>query len=178
MATPLKPGLHNALKKDSFWLVPAIANVTAPTKAEIEAGFYMTCFLTEENAGWSVTFNKGTAPRLMCSANTPEVLLPSTYQGADIIGAVDPQAATGATDKAGFEFLKDGFRGFLVTRHNKINDLADTVTAGEFVNVGAVDVSEAVIDKSATTSEGVYVYKAGVAVTGDVKFDVAVTAVV
>lgn len=178
MAAPVKPGLKNALQKDSFWLVPAIADLNAPKATEIEAvgALYITCFLTEENAGWEVQFNKGTAPRLLCSATTPEVLLPSTTTGTDLVGAVDPQADSADDDKKAFEFLRDGFSGYIVRRQGVQNDVADTTTVGEFVDVAPVDISAAQIVKTATSAEGVYVFKSGVAVTGDVSTNVAVVA--
>lgn len=177
MADPIKPGIKNALQMDSFWLVPALTSA-APTDDEIQAvgGIYITCFLTEENAGWEVQFNKGAAPRLLCAATTPEVLLPSTTTGTDIIGVVDPQAAVGANDKKAFEFLRDGFSGYMVRRQGVLNNASDTVTVGEFVDSAPVDISAAVIVKTANTAEGVYVFKAGVAVTGDPTTNVAVVA--
>lgn len=176
MADPIKPGIHSSLKRDGFWLVPALSN--PPTKTEIESasGLYITCFLVEENVGWTVQFNKGSAPRLLCHDSTPEVLLPSTTTGTDIVGVVDPQAAANHDDKAAFEFLRDGFTGWMVRRQNVINDAADTTTVGEFVDARPVDISEAIIDKTAATPEGVYVFKAGVAVTGDGFDNIAVIA--
>ena len=175
MAAPVKPGIKSALKMTSFWLVPTLTT-TAPTKAQIESvsGFYITCFLTEENVGWSVSFNKGQAPRLLCNSTQPEVLMPSTTQGADIVGILDPQAASGADDKKAFEFLRNGFTGYMVRRQNKANDTADTVTVGEFVDAAPVSIAPAVTDQSAQTAEGVYVFRAGVAVTGDPIINIAV----
>lgn len=177
MAVPNKPGIHNSLKKDSFWLVPTVTD-GAPAKAEVESasGLYITCYLVEENAGWTVQFNKGTGPRLLCAATTPEVLLPSTATGTDLVGVVDPQAAEAHVDKEAFEFLRDGFEGVMVRRQNVTNDAADTVTVGEFVDYAPVEISPAVIDKTTTGPEGAYVFRAGVAVTGDVVTNVAVTA--
>lgn len=175
MAAPIKPGIKNALKMDSFWLVPTM---TSPSKASIEGAgsLYITCFLTEDNAGWTVQFNKGTAPRLLCAATTPEVLLPSTTTGTDLVGVVDPQATSSANDKKAFEFLRNGFTGYMVRRQGVVNDAADTTTVGEFIDYAPVRISPAVIDKTATTAEGVYVFKAGVAVTGDPVTNVAVVA--
>lgn len=175
MATPIKPGIKSALKMTSFWLVPTLTQ-GAPTKTQIEAagGLYITCFLTEENTGWSVSFNKGSAPRLLCNSTQPEVLLPTTAQGTDIVGVFDPQAASGANDKKAFEFLRNGFTGYMVRRQNKANDTADTVTVGEFVDNVSVSIAAAVTDQSAQTAEGVYVFRAGVAVTGDPVYNVAV----
>lgn len=177
MATPVKPGVYSALQKTSFWLVPTLTTAT-PKKTEIESvsGLYITCFLTEENVGWTVTFNKGTAPRLLCNSSTPEVLLPSTTQGSDIVGVLDPQAAVGADDKKAFEFLRNGFTGYLVRRQNKANDTADTVAVGEFVDFVKVNVAKAITDQSAQTAEGVYIFKAGVAAVADAVYNVAVVA--
>lgn len=178
MAAPIKPGLHNVLQMNSYWLVPALTQLT-PKKTEIEAvgGLYITCFLTEEGStGWTVQFNKGTAPRLICNATTPEILLPSTTQGADLVGAVDPQAASGANDKKAFEFLRNGYTGYMVRRQNVLNNAADTATVGEFVDSVPVDIAPAFIDQTAQSAEGVYVFRAGVAVTGDPVTNVAVIA--
>lgn len=167
MAVPLKPGIKSALKKTSFWLVPSLENPPKKTSVESVSGLYITCFMVEENTGWEVQFNKGTGPRLLCSSSTPEVLLPSTTTGVDLVVVVDPQAASSATDKKAFEFLRNGFTGWMARRQNVINDVADTVTAGEFLDARPVDISKAVIAQSAQTAEGVYVARAGVAVTGD-----------
>jgi hypothetical protein len=175
MAAPVKPGIHNALQMDSFWLVPTLTS-GAPTKAQIESasGLYITCFLTEENVGWTIQFNKGAAPRLLCAATTPEVLLPSTATGTDIVGVVDPQAASGHNDKKAFEFLRAGYTGHMVRRQNLLNSTSDLVTIGQFVDHAPVDITPAFIDKTAATPEGVYVFRAGLAVTGDPVINVAV----
>ncbi len=175
MATPITPGIKSALKMTSFWLVPTLTPLV-PTKVQIESvsGLYITCFLTEENVGWTVQFNKGQAPRLLCASTQPEVLLPSTTQGADIVGIFDPQAAVGANDKKAFEFLRNGFTGYMVRRQNKANSAADTATVGEFVDNAPVTISPAITDQSAQTAEGVYIFKSGVAVTGDPVYNVAV----
>lgn len=167
MAAPNKPGIKNALKKTSFWLVPSLSNPPKKTEVESVSGLYITCYMVEENSGWTVTFNKGTGPRLLCAATTPEVLLPSTTTGTDLIIVVDPQAAAGHVDKKAFEFLRNGFTGHLARRQNVINDVADTVTVGEFLDARPVSITPAVIDQTTQTAEGVYVAKAGVAVTGD-----------
>lgn len=177
MAVPVKPGQHSALQKTGFWLVPAIADTTAPKESEINAGgsLYITCFLDESvGGGWTTTFNKGTGLRSLCMASTPEVLNPSTVAGNDLMGFVDPQAETGADDKKAFEYLKDGFTGYLVRRLNKDNDSSDAVEGGEFVDIAPVDISPAVTDQSSADANAAYVFRAGVAVTGDVTYDVKV----
>jgi hypothetical protein len=177
MAAPVKPGVHNSLQMDSFWIVPTVSAIPTDDEINSASGLYITCFLTEENSGWTVQFNKGTSPRLLCSGSTNEVLLPSTATGTDLIGVVDPQAAEAHADKEAFEFLRDGLSNHvMVRRQNKANNLDDQATAGEFVDYVRVDITPAVTDKTAVGPEGVYVFKAGVAVTGDPVYNVAVAA--
>lgn len=179
MALPIKPRQHSALKKTRFWAVPAFADPSAPTSAEINSvgSFYFTCFVPEDyGAGWTPTFNKGTGLRLLCSSNAPEVLNPTTFAGNDIVVVVNPQADASDNDKKAFEFFRDGFTGYLVRSLNVDNDASDEVTAGEFVDVAPVDVTEMITDLSSTDANGVFVARAGVAVTGDVITNVEVDA--
>lgn len=175
MAAPVKPAIHSALQKTAYWLVPTLT-VAGPKKSEIESqsGIYITCFLVEDNTGWELTYNKGQGPRLLCAATQPEVLLPSTAAGADLVGVFDPQAGAGDPDKKAFEFLRNGFTGYMVRRQNKDNSTADTVTVSEFVDHAPVDIAPASTGQTAQTAEGVYIWTAGVAVTGDPVYNVAV----
>lgn len=180
MAAPIQPGQHTALKKVAFWLVPTIADTAAPTDAEINAvgSIYLTCYVTEDyGSGWATTFNKGAGLRGLCMSVAPEVLNPSTVAGNDIMGLVDPQAAVGDDDKKALEFLRDGFTGFEVRRLGGVdNDTSDAAVLGDFVDIAPVDISEAVTDQSSNDANGVFVFKAGVAVTGAVTNNVAVVA--
>lgn len=177
MADPIKPRQHSALKKTRFWAVPAIADTSAPTADEINSvgSFYFTCFVPEEyGAGWTPTFNKGTGLRLLCSASTPEVLNPTSFAGNDIVVVVDPQAEASDNDKLAFEFFRDGFTGYLVRSLNVDNDESDAVEGGEFVDIAPAEVSAMVTDLSSTDANGVFVARAGVAITGDVVTNVEV----
>lgn len=178
MAAPIKPRQHSALRKTRFWAVPAIADTSDPKTTEVNAAgsFYFTCFVPEDyGAGWTPSFNKGAGLRLICSGNAPEVLNPTTFAGNDIVVVVDPQAADDDDDKLAFEFFRDGFTGYLVRSLNKANDASDAAVAGEFVDVAPVDISEMITDLSSTDANGVFVARAGVAVTGDVVTNVEVT---
>jgi len=179
MAAPIKPRQHSALRKTRFWAVPAIADPSAPKATEVNAagGFYFTCFVPEDyGAGWTPSFNKGSGLRLLCMASTPEVLNPTTFAGNDIVVVVDPQAVDTDNDKKAFEFFRDGFSGFLARSLNKENDTDDQVVVGEFVDIAPVDIAPMVTDLSSTDANGVFVAKAGVAVTGSVTTNVAVVA--
>lgn len=176
MATPNKPGKHGSFKKDSFWLVPAIADVTAPKDTEINAvsGIYATCFLRADQGGPTKATNKVTFDNLLCEGESSEGLAPATVSMPDIVGAFDPQAAEAANDKKLFEFLRDGYTGFLVRRQNVTNDTDDQADVGEFVDVFSVDIDDAWPDKSATGPEGFYQFLCGVAYTGQRALNVAV----
>lgn len=168
MAAPIKPRHHTAQKRDRWWLVPAIANTSAPTALEVNAagGIYATCFLLNDQGGVTKTVNKVQLAPLLCEESTPEALAPASFSMSDIVGVLDPQAAENAPDKKLFEFLRDGFTGYAVREQNKINDLDDQITAGEFVDVVPVSIDDAWPDKTGSGPEGFYTFTCGVAVTG------------
>lgn len=169
MAVPTKPGKHTALKKDAWWLIPACADVTAPTVAEINAatGIYATCFLRADFEGVTRTTNKVQTDALMCEDVQYEALAPTAITMSDLVGVVDPQAADTDDDKLLYEFLRNGYTGFAVQRQNVTNDTSDAAVAGEFVNVVPVDISAPGSPyKSAAGPEGIYQFMCAVAVTG------------
>lgn len=168
MAAPVKPRKHQARKKDAWWLVPAVADTSAPTALEINAvgGIYATCFLLEDQGGVSKTVNKVTLAALLCEDATSEGLSPASFSMSDIVGVLDPQAGPTDADKKLFEFLRDGFTGYAIRRQNVVNDTSDAVTVGEYVDVVPVDIDDAWPDKNAAGPEGFYTFTSGVAVTG------------
>lgn len=178
MAAPIKPTKHTSFKKDSWWLVPAVADVTAPTAAEVNAatGIYATCFLRADLEGATKTSNKVQTDPLLCEGEQYEALAPASVSMSDLIGAFDPQAADTDDDKALFEFLRNGYSGFAIRRQNVTNDTSDTATAGEFVDVFPVDIDSAWPGKSAAGPEGFYQFVCSVAVTSSPGINVAVAA--
>jgi len=168
MALPIKPRQHTAQKKDRWWLVPAIADTSAPTDLEINAvsGIYATCSLLADQGGVTKTVNKVTLAMLLCQDSAPEALDKPTFSMSDIIGVLDPQADPADADKALFEFLRDGYTGFAVRQQNVINDLDDQVADDTYVDVVPVDIDSSWPDKSGPGPEGFYTFTCGVAVTG------------
>jgi hypothetical protein len=168
MATPVKPNKHTALKKDAWWLVPAVADSEAPKVTEINAagGIYATCFLLQDQGGVTKTVNKTTLAALLCEDSTSEALSPSSFSMSDIVGAFDPQAGPTDADKKLFEFLRDGFDGFAVRRQNVINDASDLAVIDQYVDIVPVSIDSSWPDKSAAGPEGFYTFTSGVAVTG------------
>lgn len=167
MAAPIKPLKHASLKKDRWWLVPTIANTSAPTALEINSvsGIYATCFLLQSQGGVAKTVNKVQLEALLCEGATSEGLAPASFSMSDIVGVLDPQADAADNDKKLFEFLRDGFTGYAVRQQNVANDASDAVVADSFVDVVPVDIDAAWPDKSAAGPEGFYTFTCGVAVT-------------
>lgn len=178
MAAPIRPQKVTANGKDSWWLVPAVADLNAPTVAEVNAasGLNITCFLLAEQEGVTSTTEKVALARLLCETTTTEGLGDTTFSMADVQVVFDPQGASGSAGKEAWDLLADGFEGFAVRRQGvRALDDAD-VTAGQFVDVVPVEISPLTPGKSSTDASGIYTATAAVAVTSTPAFNKAVAA--
>lgn len=178
MAAPIKPQKVTANGKDTWWLVPAIADLDAPTATEINAtsGLNITCFLLAEQEGVTSTTERVALARLLCETTTTEGLGDTTFSMADIQGVFDPQGAANSDGKKAWELVKAGFTGYAVRRQGVKSDVDADVEAGDFVDVVPIDMGPAVPGKSSTDASGIYTFTAPVAVTGTPQFNVAVAA--
>lgn len=179
MVAPIKPKKVQAFGKESYWLVPAVADVNAPTILEINAttGINVSCTLLSTFTGLSGETAKVTLPSYLCETAQYEGIDRVTYTVSDIEGGFDPQADEASNDKKAFEFLRDGYVGFLVGRPGVKSDSATPeATAGQYFNVIPVDVAEAVPTKSGDGAEAIFTFRAGVAVTGPIGKVVAAVA--
>lgn len=178
MAAPIKPSKKTALGKDTWWLVPAVATITAPTAAEVNAatGLNITCFMLGEQEGLSGTTERVTLPRLLCETTTSESIGDTVVTMPDLQIVLDPQAASAHNDKKAYEKIRAGYTGFLIRRQNFTADqAASEAVAGQFVDVASVQIAKAIPNKSANDATGVYTATAAVAVTA-AEFNVAVAA--
>lgn len=175
MAAPTKPQKVTANGKDSWWLVPAIANVGAPVITEVNAlsGLNITCYLLAEQEGVSGSAEKVRLARLLCETTTTEGLGEQTWSLADIQGVFDPQGAANSDGKKVWALLKDGFEGFLVRRQGVVALDDGAVTAGQFVDVFKVETGIATPGKTANDASGIYSFTAPVALL-DQEFNVPV----
>lgn len=176
MVAPVKPRKVQMNGKQSFWLVPAIADQDAPTILEINAatGINLSCSLLKTFAGLQPTFSKVTLDQVLCETESFEANDTTTYTMPDIVGAFDPQAAEASDDKAAFEFLREGFVGFAVFRNGVVADSASPdAVAGQFFNVAPVDITPAVDTSDPSTASSIAKFAAGVAVTGSPSWNVA-----
>lgn len=170
MVAPTKPQLVTANGKDSWFYVAAIANMTAPSAAEINAGtaLNISCFLFAEFEGVTSSTGKVTLPRLLCETAQYETNDVTTFTSADLDFAFAPQAAANADGKKAWEkFKAGGLAGFLVRRQGVVADsTSPEAVGGQFVDVIPVDIGKAIPGKTSTDSSGVYHATAPVAVTG------------
>lgn len=112
--------------------VPAIANLSAPTVVELNAGVDITCYLPETWAGVTADQAKG-EQRRMCSKESFETLGRIKRAISDFTYTYLPQAL--GTDPANKVKTKmaPGTHGFLVTRYGP--DATDAWAADDVVDV-------------------------------------------
>lgn len=177
MVAPTKPRKVRAQGKDSWWLIPAVADQDAPTVAEINAvtGINISCAVLADGDSLTATVNKVTLPAYLCETEQFEANDNVTYSMGDVVGGFDPQAAAVSDDKAAFEFLRDGFTGYAVRRQGVAVETG-AATAGEFVDVVPVDISRAIPGRSGNDASAIYTFTAGASVTGSPSLNVAVVA--
>lgn len=174
MVAPIKPRKVQANGKDSWFLVPTVADITSPTVTEINSasGINLSCTFLKSFEGATAETSKVTLEEYLCETVSYEANDTTTVSIGDFVGGFDPQAAAESDDKAAFEFLRDGFVGYAV-RRQAISAESGDVVAGQFVDVMPVEVAKALPDKSNTDSSGIYVFRAAASVTGECAWNVA-----
>lgn len=177
MVAPIKPQKQTANGKDSWWFVPAISDMAAPTIVEINAGVNISCFLLAEQEGVTGSAEKVQLARLLCETSTTEGLGEQSWSLADIQGVFDPQAAAGSDGKKAWEEFQETVNpGYLVRRQNVVA-LSDTPEAatGQFFDVFKVEAGKATPGKSSNDASGIYTFTAPVALLAQ-EFNVAAVA--
>lgn len=175
MVAPISASKKTAIGKDSWWLFPTCAALTAPTALEINSasGLNITGFVLAEQEGFDGSTNKITLPRLLVETTTQQGLDQTVFDLPDFQGVFDPQAAAAANDKKFWALVKSGYSGFIARRQNKVSNVSDAVVVGDFVDVAAVTGSVAVPGRSASDASGIYVFTVSF-VPGPPQFNVAV----
>ena len=176
MAAPIKPQKKTANGKDTWWVVPSVASLAAPTDDEVNSasGLNITCFLLAEQEGVTGTTEKVALARLLCETSTTEGIGETTWSMADIQIVFDPQAAANADGKKAWALLKDGFTGVAIRRQGVVSKTDADVTAGQFVDAVPIEVGPLTPGKSASDASGIYTASGSVAITDTPKFNVAV----
>ncbi|KAB2809262.1 hypothetical protein F9L07_19670 [Pimelobacter simplex] len=179
MVSPSKPQKIQANGKDSWFWVPAIANIQVPKITEINAvsGVNISCYLLAEQEGVTSTTEKVRLARLLCETSTTEGLGEQTWSLADITGVFDPQAASGSLGKKAWELFQDPVNPGYLARRQGVVAYQDTPEAavGQFFDIFKVEASQATPGKTANDASGIYSFTAGVALL-DQAFNVAAVA--
>lgn len=179
MVAPSKPRKVQMNGRQSFWLVPAVADIYEPTILEINAatGINLSCSLLKTFAGLKPAFSKVTLDMYLCEVDAFEANDTTTWTMPDLAGGFDPQADEASDDKLAFEFLRDGYTGFAVFRNGIVADSAtpEAVT-GQFFNVAPVDITKAADTSDPSTASNIATWMAGVSVTGTPAMNVAAVA--
>lgn len=116
---------------------PAIP--TAPTKAELNAGEFITCHVYGE-FGATPTQNVGSAPRKMCSRVEPQQLGNVTYSINDVSYSYNPQeaGAPAGDGNEAFDALTEGAEVYLVEGAG-IDGLTSVLATADVVNLYQVE---------------------------------------
>lgn len=175
MVSPTKPRKVRAHGKDSWFLVPTIANINAPTALEVNSvsGINISCAVLAGGDSLTATTNKVTLPSYLCETESFEGNDDTQFSMGDVEIGFDPQADAASDDKEAFEFLRDGFTGYAVRRQGVATSVGAT-TAGEFVDVVPVEIARAVPGRSSNDNSAIYTATAAVSVTGSPALNVEV----
>lgn len=141
MAEPLRPASRSAHGRENWIFVPTIANIAAPTVAEVTAASALDIT--------NIAFRNGRpAPTQSTALTTAEARLGdtkvrqrigrTTYNGGEMTYQFDPQGAAASDEVTAWEtFGTEGTTGFLVRRLGISK--ATTPAVGQFVDVFPVE---------------------------------------
>lgn len=125
---------------ENLIFVPTIANINAPTVAEITgaSSLDLTGYFYDDTGRPSQSTNRVTRKRRVYDTVQYEQIGITQMTGGEFMYAIDPQAAAASNGKKAYEKLAPGTTGYLV-RRAAVN--ADTAVAiGQFVSVFPIEV--------------------------------------
>ena len=139
MAAPIRIASTKAFQREKWVYVPTIANINAPTAAEVTAGTVLdiSCYLFDSTGRPQQNTNRVTLDRRICDGAQYEQIGTSTYTGGEMLYAVNPQAAALSDGKKAWEKFPAGTTGYLVRRLGM--DVNTDLAAGQFVDVFPVE---------------------------------------
>ena len=169
---PNPPGIDAAGRGAVFW-VPAIADPATPTVAELQAGVALSCALDT----WPTTVDQSTTSRSKyCDSQPRQQLGKPQYSAGPIVYDYDPQGADTSGHYAYYDDLTPGLDGYFVDRRGV--DAEEAIAAGQKVDVWPARLGARIrvdIDPTSTDGQSLRTQQI-VSVTGEVLFDIAVTA--
>ena len=142
MTAPVRPASSKALQNTKWAFVPTIADISAPTVAELTGASTLdiSCYIYTSSDKPSQNVNRVTAPARVCDGAIYERLGTTTYSGGTMHVAWDPQAVAASAGKKAWETLAGGTTGYLVRRSGK--GYATDFIAADFVDVIPVELAQ------------------------------------
>lgn len=139
MAAPIRPPSAKAYGREKWAYVPTVANINAPTLAELNAaaGLDISCYLFDSSTRPTQNTNLVTKERRVCDTKQFQQVGNTDPTGGEITYALDPQAAALSDGKKAWEKIGAGATGFLVRRLGI--DVNTDFAAGQFVDVFPVE---------------------------------------
>lgn len=169
---PNPPGIDAAGKGAVYW-VPALADPSNPTVAEIAAGVVLSCALDT----WPTTVDQSTTSKSKyCDAQPRQRLGKPQYSAGPIVYEHDPQGVDTTGNYGYYDDLTPGLDGFFIDRRG-IAFMA-AVAVGQKVDVWPARLGARIrvdIDPTNTDGESLRTQQF-VSVTGEVLFDVEIAA--
>ena len=176
MAAPIQPNGVNVQGAVKVIWVETLADPTAPTLTEINAGTSLDVSKMLYEGGWQpgVTANKVSAKRRLADTKVYEKFGTTTETLADLQYQVDPQAASGSDGKKAYEAFVEGSTGYFVER---LGIDADTdMAAAQFVNTYPVVMGPQTISGDTADEASEFQVTQPVGITGATHQNVAVVA--
>ena len=175
MAEPIRPTAAKTFGRTNWIYVPAIANTSAPTAAEINSasGLDITNMLyADAFGGVTAEPTRVTAPSRVGDTESYDAFGRTTYGIEDLVYSFDPQAAGGADGKKAKEKFAEGTTGYLVKRTNVAK--ATTPAAGQFVSVYPVVMGAQLEVETGDGESAESAIRQPVSVTNQPKLNVAI----
>lgn len=176
MAAPIRPASSKAFQREKWVYVPAIANIEAPTLAELNAatGLDVSCYLFASSGKPTQNTNLVTRERRLCDGAQYQQVGTTTYEGGDMLAAFDPQAVAASDGKKAYEKFPEGTSGFLVRRLGVA--VGTDFSAGQFVDSFPVEFGPPMPTTAGDGESAENAFMSRFAITGPPAFNKAIAA--
>lgn len=136
----IDPASEKAFGKEKWVFVPTIADITAPTVAEVTGASTLdvSCFLFDTTDKPSKNTNTVTKTRRICTTVQYQQIGTTTYSGGELVYALQTQAAAASDGKKAWEKFPEGTTGYLVRRLGI--DYDTDLAAGQYVDVFPIEL--------------------------------------
>ena len=142
MAAPIRPAATKSYLRNKWVFVPAIANTSAPTVAELTGASVLdvTKMFFESSAQPSQSTNLARSPKRIGDAETYEFVGETTASFGEVRYSFNPQGAALSDGKKAFEKFPAGTTGYMVNRLGLDRDT--DLAAAQFVTIYPVEFGQ------------------------------------